>query len=280
MKKTIFILLFVTVLYSGYENPLQDKIAAFYDLKENYKVATKVLDKNDPIPDKLKSLPEYVSGVAIPERGEIYLFKMRTNSYPFGSIEQVYAHELSHIYLYRAVGFRVPRWFDEGVAMRLSGEWGFKDEIYLALSLPQIALSNFGLKKLEKDFSGYEGASRTSYALSRAFVKDLFVSDSDLQTFIKEIKNRNSFEVAFIKRFNATPDQAFKAWARKLPWWGPLLIFITSPNTLWLFILFLFIITIFVSIKKRLNWKKKWEEEERKSSEIKIFTSGKNTDLF
>lgn len=268
MKKILPILLFLSVLCSGYENPLQEKIANFYNLKENYEVKTIFIEKNENIPDELKSLPNYVSGVAIPEKGEIYLFKRRTNSYPFGSIDQVYVHELSHIYLYRAIGFRVPRWFDEGVAMKNSAEWGFADEFYLALSLPRIALSNFSLQTLENGFSGYEGASRTSYALSRAFVKDLFVNDNDLQTFIKEIKNSNSFEKAFIKRFNLTPDSAFKAWAKQLPWWGPLLVFITSPNTMWLFVFLLFLITIFVSIKKRIMWKKKWEEEEKKSYNI------------
>lgn len=262
MKKITAIVFLFTFFAFGYQDPQQENIANFYNLKTNYEVKTTILSKNDPLPEALKSLPKYVSGAAIPEQGEIYLFKDRTNSYPFGSLEQVYIHELSHIYIYRSLGFRVPRWFDEGVAMKLSKEWGFADEFYLALSLPKIALSDFNLSKLEKDFVGLEGASRNSYALSRAFVKDLFHSDSDLKSFIEEIKLNRSFEVAFAKRFNLTPDSAFKAWAKKLPWWGPILFLITSTNAIWLFVLFLFLIASFVTIHKRLKWKKKWEEEE------------------
>jgi hypothetical protein len=265
MKKIFVVFLLFSFFAFGYENPQQEKIADFYDLKTNYEVKTTLLSKNDNIPDELGSLPKYVSGVAIPERGEIYLFKDRTNSYPFGSLEQVYMHELSHIYIYRSLGFRVPRWFDEGVAMKLSGEWGFADEMYLALSLPKIALLDFTLSKLEKDFVGLEGASRNSYALSRAFVKDLFVNDLDLKEFIKDIKKEGSFETAFIKRFNLNPDSAFKAWAKKLPWWGPILFLITSTNAIWLFVLVLFILASLITLRKRMQWKKKWEEEEKQS---------------
>ncbi|MCX7829489.1 MAG: hypothetical protein N2445_00300, partial [Acidobacteria bacterium] len=161
MKKAAFLFVIVAFICSGYENSHQQKIANFFGLNTNYEVKTTIISKEDSIPIELANIPKHVAGVAIPERGEIYLFRERTNSYPFGSIEQVYEHELSHIYLFRTIGFRAPRWFDEGVAMKLSGEWGFSDEFYLALSLPKVAFSNFSLSKLEKNFSGYEGASRT-----------------------------------------------------------------------------------------------------------------------
>lgn len=265
MKKNLFITFFISFSLLCFSINDEEWVADFFNIAENREVKIVIIKKGDAIPQELMNVPKYVVGIAMVESGQIYIFNERTNSYPFGSLEQVYIHELSHIYLYRAIGFRVPRWFDEGLATKLSGEWSFTDEFYLALSLPKVALSDFELSKLEKDFKGYESSSRTSYALSQAFVKDLFINDLDLKNFIKDIKKENSFEKAFIKRFNLTPDNAFKLWAKRLPWWGPLFYFITSANTLWFFIVILFLIASVITIIRRLKWRKRWEEEENQN---------------
>lgn len=266
MKKLLFVTFFISFSLFCFSINEEEWVADFYNISsDNREVKTVIIKKGDAIPQELMNVPRYVVGVAIVEKGEIYIFDERTNSYPFGSLEQVLIHELSHIYLYRSIGFKAPRWFDEGLAMKLSGEWSFTDEFYLALSLPKVALSNFELSKLEKDFKGYESSSRTSYTLSRAFVRDLFINDLDLKNFIKDIKNEASFEKAFIKQFNLTPDYAFKMWAKRLPWWGPFLYFLTSANTIWFFIVILFLIASVVTIIRRLKWRKRWEEEENQN---------------
>jgi hypothetical protein len=250
--------------YFGYsDQKIENSLSGFYGLKPNQDVKIHEYESNSDLPKEFSFVPGYAAGVAFPERGEIFLFKSKLGSYPFGSLEQVYAHELSHVYLFRAVGQRVPRWFDEGVAMKVSGEWGGKDDFYLALALPQIAYRNFNLEKLEKDFGGGdEGAARRSYAISRAFVRDIFYSQGDMREFIFLIRSSGSFDKAFALYFKVPPEVLFERWAKRLPWWGPLFSILASSSSIWMFVVLLFLIASFIALRRRRWWKKKWAEEE------------------
>ncbi len=268
-----FVLLGLTGIFSlAYENPaIEKKIAAFYGLPPGQPVTIREYRSHADLPAEFSSIPQFAAGAADPETGEIFLFTSMTGSYPFGSMEQVYAHELSHIYLYRAAGFSVPRWFDEGVAMHLAGEWGGRDDFYLALALPGIARGNFSISNLEADFSRGESANRRSYAVSRAFVRDIFSYRGDLREFIALLREKGSFRSAFLGYFNMTPEAMFERWAKKLPWWGPLYSMISSASSIWFFVVLLFLAASLVTLVKRRRWKKKWEEEEereRRSREL------------
>jgi hypothetical protein len=261
----IFIFCFsFCLLAEPYSNPaIERDLAGFFGLKQGQKVDVELAQSYGSVREKLPPLPEYVAGVAFPERGEIFIFRSQLGSYPFGSLEQVYAHEISHIYLYRAAGYRMPRWFDEGVAMRVSGEWGGKDDFYLALALPRIAYREFDLVALENDFGGTEGASRSSYAVSRAFVRDIFRSQGEMRQFVVLLREKGSFNEAFTLYFKAPPEILFERWAKKLPWWGPMFSILASTSSIWYMVVFLFLLASLVTFRRRKAWRKKWEEEER-----------------
>ena len=135
------------------------------------------------------------------------------------------------------------------------------------MSLPRIAFKNFTLSDLENDFSGGEGASRMSYAVSRAFVRDIFQYRGDLKEFIGLVGNKGSFEKTFLQYFNVSPEILFERWAKKLPWWGPLFSLLASTSSIWSAVLLLFLLASFVTLRRRRYWKKKWEEEEKKENE-------------
>ena len=277
MKIRGFFLFFVLLSLTGiaalpYSNPeIEKKIAAFYGLPPGQQVVIREYRSHKDLPAEFSSIPGFAAGAADPETGEMFLFTSMTGSYPFGSMEQVYAHELSHIYLYRAAGFRVPRWFDEGVAMHLAGEWGGRDDLYLALALPGIARGNFSLANLEADFSRGESSNRRSYAVSRAFVRDIFSYRGDLKEFIVLLREKRSFQGAFLSHFSMPPEAMFERWAKKLPWWGPLYSMAASASSIWFFVVLLFLLASLVTLVKRRMWKRKWEEEEereRRSREL------------
>jgi hypothetical protein len=263
LSALILIVFFAFKIFCYSDPKIENGLSSFYGLPPNQDVKIREYESNSDLPKELSFVPGYAAGVAFPERGEIFIFRSKLGSYPFGSLEQVYAHELSHVFLYRALGERVPRWFDEGVAMKLSGEWGGKDDFYLGLALPQIAYRDFDLEELEKDFGGGdEGAARRSYAISRAFVRDIFYSAGDMREFINLIKSSGSFDKAFALHFNVPPEVLFKRWAKKLPWWGPLFSILASSSSIWLFVVFLFLLASFITLRRRRWWKKKWAEEE------------------
>jgi len=260
-------LLFIFLGFScfPYSNPkVEAEIRVFYGLPPGQTVTLREYDSQKDLPPRYSSIPSFAAGAALPETGEIFIFRSRLGPYPFGSIEQVYAHELSHVYLYRAAGMRLPRWFDEGVAMHLAGEWGGRDDFYLALALPGIARGNFSLANLEADFSRGESSNRRSYAVSRAFVRDIFKYRGDAQGFIALVRKTGSFDRAFIEYFNLSEEAMFERWAKKLPWWGPLYSMVASASSIWFFVVLLFLLASLVTLVKRRKWKKKWEEEEER----------------
>jgi hypothetical protein len=204
-------------------------------------------------------LPPYAAGAAEPAAQRLVVVLSRCGPYPFGDAGQTLKHELSHILLPRALGFAPPRWFDEGLAMRVSAEWGLRDEWFAALALPAVAHGSWHLDRVESDFAGGESEVRRSYALAKGFVRDLFKDDADLSAFLAEAQRDGSVDLAFRLRFGTSPDGAFRNWAKHLPWWGGWVVALSSPEVLWLVVLVLFLVAAFAAWRRR---RKKYEELE------------------
>ena len=208
------------------------------------------------------SLPSYAAGAAQAEAGRVIIITNRTGSYPYGDEVQTLRHELSHVLLYRSLGYAPPRWLDEGLAMRASGEWGFSDDWYSTLALPRVAAGRWSLGKVDRDFAGGEGAVRGSYALARGFVRDLFPDDQAVTSFVLAARSAGSVDVAFRQRFGITAGAAFSEWAKRLPWWAELLAMFTGPGALWGAVTALFLLAVLAAFRRRLRWRRRWEEEE------------------
>ena len=196
-------------------------------------------------------LPPYAAGAADPGAGRVVIFPERCGRYPFGSPAQTLRHELSHVLLRRSLGFAAPRWFDEGLAMRVSGEWGASDEMFSALALHAVARGRWDLAKVDRDFAGGEGQVRRSYALAKAFVRDLFPSNADLKGFLVEARAQGSVDRAFLRRFGRSPDDLFRAWAKNLPWWGEWVVWLSQPVVLWGVVTVLFVTAFLAALRRR-----------------------------
>ena len=213
-------------------------------------------------PAPWRTLPSYAAGAAQPYAGRIIIILSHTGSYPFGDEAQTLRHELSHVLLYRSLGYAPPRWLDEGLAMRAAGEWGWSDEWYAALALPRVASGRWSLFKVDQDFAGGESAVRGSYALARGFVRDLFPDDASVQGFVLSARQAGSVDAAFRQRFGVSANQAFSEWAKHLPWWAELLAMFTGPGALWGVVTALFLLAVLMAFRRRLRWRRRWAEEE------------------
>jgi hypothetical protein len=205
------------------------------------------------------NLPPYAAGAAEPRAQRLVVVLSRCGPYPFGDPGQTLKHELSHILLPRALGFAPPRWFDEGLAMRVSAEWGLRDEWFAALALPAVAHGSWRLERVESDFAGGESEVRRSYALAKGFVRDLFRDDADISAFLSEARRDGSVDTAFRLRFGTSPDGAFRNWAKHLPWWGAWVVALSSPEVLWLGVIALFLLAVAAAWRRR---RKKYQELE------------------
>ncbi len=214
------------------------------------------------LPPGWGDLPAYAAGAAHPPSSRILILRSRTGVYPFGDEAQTLRHELSHVLLFRALGYAPPRWLDEGLALRAGAEWGWADEWHAALALPRVASGEWRLARVEGDFAGGEGSARGSYALAGGFVRDLFPDDASVRGFVEAARAAGSVEDAFRSRFGVTPDHAFREWARRLPWWSELLAVFTGPGALWGAVTALFLLAAFFAYRRRLRWKRRWDQEE------------------
>jgi len=202
-------------------------------------------------PPGWEGLPSYAAGAAQPRTGRIVLFPHKMGRYPFGDPAQTLRHELSHVMLYRSLGFRAPRWLDEGLAMRAASEWKGKDDLFVSLALFNAARGEYTLHDLEAEFAQGETRVRRAYALAKAFTRDLFETDAQVTSFLKDARAFRSTDAAFVKRFGVAPETAFRHWARDLPWWGEWFVWLGNPGTIWTAVIFLFIAAFFFSLRRR-----------------------------
>ncbi len=200
-------------------------------------------------------IPEFAAGAAHGPSGRIIIVPERTGEYPFGDEAQTLRHELSHILLYRTLGYRPPRWLDEGLAMRAAGEWGVRDEWQMIFALPDAAKGDYPLGHLERDFQQGESKVRRSYALARAFVGDLFRDDRELSEFIASARQAGSVERAFNEQYETTPEEAFQKWAHERPVWREWAVVLGSSRVTWGIALLVFLMaTIMAFLRRRLSY--------------------------
>src|SRR5450759_5740019 len=114
----------------------------------------------------------YTDGVTSDAGSVVVLLAERTPSYPDGGLEEVLAHEVAHVLIHRASGGRrVPRWFDEGLAMLAARSWRLRDQTELALGV--LSGPRVPLWKLDDLFQGDRRQVEHGYALSGTLVQDL-----------------------------------------------------------------------------------------------------------
>lgn len=182
-----------------------------------------------------RAAPPWVAGYAHGALGIVVLFPERAPLYPEDSLEDLLHHEVAHVLIVRAAGYRdVPRWFHEGVAMVAGRAWGLEDRARLTLAvLPRRDLS---LRRIDDWFGGGGEEVARAYALAGAFARDL------LHRHGRDAAARILDEVAVgvpfaeaVRRATGDTLDAIEAefWRRQGFWsrWVPLL---TSTATLWI----------------------------------------------
>lgn len=121
-----------------------------------------------------RDAPAWASGYAEVAADRVVLLPERAPSYPDGQLEDVLAHEVAHVMLFRVTGGHlVPRWFNEGVAMVAGRSWGIQDRTRAAFVL--LSGGKIPLHRLDSLFRGDRTDVERAYALSGAMVQHLLV---------------------------------------------------------------------------------------------------------
>jgi hypothetical protein len=170
-------------------------------------------------------IPDWGVGWADPERARVVIKSPRIVSYPL-QMESVVVHEVAHVAVGRALGaVQVPRWFDEGVAMAMAGEWDAEET---ALGAAALAGTAYTLAALEGEFpTGARGAA-LAYAESREAIRFL-MDEGSVPTeagLVRAVAAGPDFEAALRRIVGRTPgefDTDFRNHLRRRFGWGVVL---------------------------------------------------------
>jgi hypothetical protein len=154
-------------------------------------------------------VPDYAAGVAYPALHTVLLTLQAPDTWEAPDLGEVLKHELSHVALSEAVAFHhVPRWFDEGVAIRESGE-----SPYLrtkALWDATVGRRLLPLADLDRGFPSDHYEVTEAYAESADFVRFL-MRDADRARFGSLLQKARSGVP-----FDRTLEDAYGVDIRKL----------------------------------------------------------------
>lgn len=114
-------------------------------------------------------VPGWAAGVAFSGLGVIVLDAQASGR--SGSVRAVLQHELAHIALGRLVEGRVPRWFNEGFALQIAGEWSPSRSSVVARAVMARAL--IPLSELDEDWPHAPTDVNLAYAQSASMVSHL-----------------------------------------------------------------------------------------------------------
>ena len=191
----------------------------------------------------------YTDGVTTAGGSVVVILAERTPSYPDGGLEEVLAHEVAHVLIRRAAGGRrVPRWFDEGLAMLAARSWRLRDQTELAIGL--LGGPRVPLWKLDDLFQGDRRQVERGYALAGTLVQDLLerYGSSVPRIVLARVAHGDTFDEALRGATGATSIEIGEAfWERQatLRRWIPIL---TSTAALWFAIS---VLAIVAAIRKR-----------------------------
>lgn len=223
------------------------------------------LVNSDEVFDSLAggAIPDWGAGVAIPHRKIIII---KSPSYFPGekSLYELTAHEYGHILLSRRIGYRpIPRWFNEGMAMYLSTEWGWSNN--LAMSWASVMGWLIPLSEIEK--LNRFGPSKAELGYSESYLAFKYFLDtygkSGLIIFIDSIKSGQSFDEAFINATGARYLNFEREFSEFLATRYNLISLIFNSNLLWLILAAIIVIGFIISRVKRKSRMAKLEEYDR-----------------
>ena len=141
--------------------------------------------------------PSYASGVAYSKLGLILLTIAPLHPNSRHDLGEIFRHELAHVALYDAVGSRpVPRWFNEGFAVFVSGEGSVAR--FQTLSTATLSGSLLPLDQLERSFPNEPATASIAYAQAADVVRFL-VRRQDQQRFgalVRRMSKGQSFDDA------------------------------------------------------------------------------------
>ncbi len=214
----------------------------------------------------LGKFPDWGAAAAIPALHMIVI----KSPYHFNvnrPLEELLAHEYSHLALAARTGFYLaPRWFDEGLAMKVSQQWTWSDN--LTLSKAGVFRQFLTLDTIEYVNRFGEGPAHVAYATSFQAVNYLYkqYGTEAVNRFLDHVAQGKSVDSAlmastgsnyadFEKEFRVYLEERFNATS-----------LLADTMYFWLALAFILILGGYLQWRRRRAYYKQWEREEKYES--------------
>jgi hypothetical protein len=210
--------------------------------------------------------PEWASATAYPEQNLIFLKPLARAD--IENYSQTFRHELAHLFIYhRLKGHRVPRWFDEVMALVSSTEFSFERFRILA----QIGLSGkfIPFEKIDQGFPFNNQLAQLAYLQSQDMVGFLMeeLGREKFQQLLDRVANGEDFYHALEALSGLSFSELENKWSHGLKYRYGLALAIGGSGSLWFIITLLFLMA-YVSKKRKARMKREFMEYEDYISEI------------
>ena len=207
--------------------------------------------------------PDWGAAAAFPQRGLIAIkspdkFNIRK------PLNQLLAHEYTHLAVADMAGInRVPRWFDEGMAMFISTEWGWSDN--LAMGRVGVFGDFIPLMEIEQVNRFGEGKAHVAYSQSYLAVKYMVdnYGKGSLSRFLREIGRGRKVDAALTTATGSNFLEFQEEFNQHLAKQFNLITVFMDTMVLWLGLAVIVVIGAFMRYRKKRSYYKKWEEEEK-----------------
>jgi hypothetical protein len=209
-------------------------------------------------------LPEWGGGGAI-GRDTIII---PIDRFPLADMDigRVTVHELVHIALERAYGrLHLPRWFHEGLAMTLSGELSFDEQLALSRAIFTKRLMPLDSVDNVNRFDQFGAALAYSQShLAAGYLIDKYGIDGipDLLTAVRAARR---FDTALVKEFGFTPKEYDRTVQNYIVDRYRFIFFFSDTYLFWL-LGALLVVAGFIAVKISNKRRKKQMEEEEKTA--------------
>jgi len=210
--------------------------------------------------------PDWGAAAALPQR-RLMALKSPLSFNLNRSFDELLAHEFSHLALAHRTGFySVPRWFDEGLAMYVSLEWSWSDN--LAMSKAAVFRQLLTLDTIEFVNRFSEGSAHVAYATSYMAVAYLYkqYGVEAVNQMLDSIARGRTIDVAlagatgssyadFEKEFRVYLDSRFNATS-----------LMADTMYFWMALALILILGGYLQFRRRRAYYKKWEKEDQYES--------------
>ena len=230
----IYYTYFYSVLQPGITADTTPVVITFYTQSDERKLGVR--------------LPEWGGGGAI-GRDNIIIPVDKFYAFYNADFFKITLHELVHIVVARTYGhLRVPRWFNEGLAMVLSGEISFEGQVFLSRAvftnnlLPLDSIENLNSFDSWKAQLAYHQSHAAVDFLLKNYGYDL------LPELLSATRALRSFQAACISTFGLSPKEFELLLKKEISLRHRYIFIIADYYLFWIFIVFLALVGFILTI--------------------------------